>query len=136
MTRITDRKIPCVYIHIYQIIKDRAPGPYNSLRHANNRKYFSGLSLTRNWRESHMLYLSREVGRIWRCSCWEKGNFIMISEFKYRQTWKMWPSPLSLSLYNTFKLIYLINLTERSLSNLYVFWRIMRNLSNIYHGAF
>ena len=27
----------------------------------------------------------------------------MISEFKYCQTWKIWPSPLSLSLYSTFK---------------------------------
>ena len=24
--------------------KNRGPGPYNSLRHADNRKYFSGLS--------------------------------------------------------------------------------------------
>ena len=39
-TRITDRKIPCVYIQVYEII-----GPYNSLCHADNRKYFSGLSL-------------------------------------------------------------------------------------------
>ena len=29
----------------------------------------------------------------------------MINEFKYRQTWKIWPSPLSLSLYSTFKLL-------------------------------
>ena len=27
----------------------------------------------------------------------------MINEFKYGQTWKIWPSPLSLSLYSTFK---------------------------------
>ena len=27
----------------------------------------------------------------------------MINEFKYGQTWKIWPSPLSLSLYNPFK---------------------------------
>ena len=25
----------------------------------------------------------------------------MINEFKYGQTWKIWPSPLSLSLYST-----------------------------------
>ena len=30
-------------------------------------------------------------------------NFIMINKFKYGQTWKIWPSPLSLSLYNPFK---------------------------------
>ena len=50
LTRITDCKISCVYIHVYQIIKNRGPGPYNSLRHADNGKYFSGLSLTRSQR--------------------------------------------------------------------------------------
>ena len=50
-----------------------------------------------------MIYLEREVGKIWRWSCWEKGNFIMINEFKYGQTWKIWPSTLSLSLYSTIK---------------------------------
>ena len=103
LTGITDWKIPCVYIHVYQIIKNRGPGPYNSLRHADNKRYFSGRSLTQNWRGTHMIYMAREVGKIWRCSRWEKGNFIMINEFKYGQTWKIWPSPLSLSLYSTFK---------------------------------
>ena len=50
-----------------------------------------------------MIYLARVVGKIWRCSCWEKGSFIMINKFKYGQTWKMWPSQLCLSLYSTFK---------------------------------
>ena len=27
----------------------------------------------------------------------------MINEFKYGQTWNIWPSPLSLSLYSTFE---------------------------------
>ena len=27
----------------------------------------------------------------------------MINEFRYGQTWKIWPSPLSLSLYSTSK---------------------------------
>ena len=36
-----------MYIRVYQILKNRGPGPYNSLRHADNRKYFLGLSLTR-----------------------------------------------------------------------------------------
>ena len=27
----------------------------------------------------------------------------MINEFEYGQTWKIWPSPLSLLLYSTFK---------------------------------
>ena len=70
LTRITDRKIPSLYPHVYHVIKNRGPGPYNSLRHADNRKYFS---LTRN---------RREVGKIWRCSCREKGYFIMSNEFK------------------------------------------------------
>ena len=33
----------------------------------------------------------------------KKGNFIKINTFKYDQTWKIWPSPLSLSLDSTFK---------------------------------
>ena len=74
LTRITDRKIPCVYIHVYHITKNQGPGPCNSLRHADNRKYFSGLSLTRNRGKAHMFYLAREVGKIWRLSRWEKGR--------------------------------------------------------------
>ena len=101
MTRITDRKIPCVCTHVYHVIKNRGAGSHNSLRHANNRKYFPGL--TRKRREAGMFYLAMEVEKIWWCSCWEKGNFIMINEFKYGQTWKIWQSPLSLSLYSTFK---------------------------------
>ena len=51
-----------------------------------------------------MFYLVREVGKIWRCSCWEKGNFVMINVFKYGETWtSVWPFPISLSLYSTFK---------------------------------
>ena len=94
LTRITDREIPCVYIHVYHI-KNWGPGPYNSLCHDNNRKHFSGLSLTQNRREAHMLYLASKVGKIWRWSWWEKGNLIMINKFKYGPTWKIWPSPLS-----------------------------------------
>ena len=44
LIRITDRKILCVYAHVYHIIKNRGPGPYNYLRHPDNRKYISGLS--------------------------------------------------------------------------------------------
>ena len=58
-----------MYIDVYQIIKDRGPGPYNSLRHADNEKYFSVLTLTRSRREAHMFHFAREVGKIWRCSC-------------------------------------------------------------------
>ena len=41
-------EIPCVYVyytHVYHITKSRGPGLYNSLRHADNKIYFSGLSL-------------------------------------------------------------------------------------------
>ena len=44
-------------------MKNQGPGPYNSLRHADNRKYFPGLSLTQSQREAHMFYLAREVGK-------------------------------------------------------------------------
>ena len=49
---------------------------------------------------AHVL-LDEGSGKIWTCFCWEKGNFLMINEFKYGQTWKIWPSPLSLWLYST-----------------------------------
>ena len=62
LTRITDRKIPCVYIHVHYIIKNRGHGPYNYLCHADNRRYFSGLPLTRNQREATMIYLAKKVG--------------------------------------------------------------------------
>ena len=35
LTRITDWKILCVHIHVYQITKNWGPGPYNSLNHAD-----------------------------------------------------------------------------------------------------
>ena len=89
LARITDRKILCVYIHVYRIRKNWGPGPYNSLRHADNRS-------------AHVL-LDEGSGKIWTCSCWEKGNYIMINEFKYGQTWTIRSSRLSLSLYSTFK---------------------------------
>ena len=61
LTRITDQKILFVDIHAYQKIKKQGPGPYKSLHHADNRKYFSGLTLTRNQGQVHMFYLSRET---------------------------------------------------------------------------
>ena len=45
------------------MIKNRGPGPYNYLRHVDNRKYISGLSLTRNRKAALMFY--------WRGK-WEK----------------------------------------------------------------
>ena len=100
-TRITDQKIPCVYIDVYWIIKNWGPGPYRC--HADNRRCFLGLSLTRNRGEAHVL-LDEGSGKIWTSSCWKKGNFIMINELKYGQTQKIWSSSLNLSLYNPFKL--------------------------------
>ena len=41
----------------------------------------------------------------------------MINEFRYGQTWKIWPPPLSLSLYSTFKYIQIEYVIERILHN-------------------
>ena len=100
----------CIYLSLPHK-KNRGPGPYNSLRHTDNRKCFSGLSLTRNRGEA-LFYLAWEVERIWRCYCCEKGKFIMIIEFKYRQTWKIWPSPLSLALSSTSKIQMILDLMK------------------------
>ena len=67
-----------------------------------------------------MFYLAREVGKIWTCSCWEEGIFIMINEFKYGQTWKIWPSVLSLSLYSTF------NNSNRAILNSFKYYMQMK----------
>ena len=64
LTRIRDRKIQCVYIHVDRITKNWGPGPHNSLHHADNRRYFFGLSLIRNQREEHKFYSVREVGKL------------------------------------------------------------------------
>ena len=61
LTRFTDRKIPCVYNYIYWRTKNWGLGPFNSLHHAYNRRYFSGLSLTQIRKEAHIFYLAREV---------------------------------------------------------------------------
>ena len=82
LTRITDQKTLCVYIHFDQITKNWGPGLYNSLYHTDSR-YFSGPSLTRNRREVHMFYLAREVGKSGYVLAEKKGNFVMINEFKY-----------------------------------------------------
>ena len=63
------------------------PGLYDTSRHTD--VYFPGLSPSRT---------------LWRLSCWEKSNFIFVYEFKYGQAWKIWPSPLRLSRYNTVEL--------------------------------
>ena len=58
LTRITDQKIWCVYIHVYKIIKNWGPGLYNSIHHT-----IFWVSLIENRREVHMFYLAREVGK-------------------------------------------------------------------------
>ena len=50
-----------ITMNFYRITKNWGPGPYDLLYHDDNRRYFSGLSLTQNWREAHMFYLAREV---------------------------------------------------------------------------
>ena len=105
LTRITGWKVLCVYIHhVYRITKNWGPGPCNSLHYADNKRYFSGLSLIQNRREVHMFYLAREMGKFGHVLAERQvANFIMINEVKYGQIWKVWPSPLSLWLYSTFK---------------------------------
>ena len=76
--------IPCVYIHAYQIIKDQGPGPNNSLCHADNRKYFSGLSNAKSKGSVHVL-LDKESGKNLGMFLLRK-MYIMINEFKYVQT--------------------------------------------------
>ena len=43
-----------MHIHVYQIMKNRGPGPHNSKRHAVNRKYFSSLSNTKSKESAHV----------------------------------------------------------------------------------
>ena len=74
----------CSYLSID--IKNGGPGSYNSLHHTHDRKYFSGFSLTWNRREAFTNPLGKGVEEIWKCSCREKGNSILIYEFKYVQT--------------------------------------------------
>ena len=69
MTRITDRKIPCVYscLSNKKKIGDLVRTVLSVMLIIEN--VFLGLFLTGNQGEAHMFYLAREVGKIWRCSC-------------------------------------------------------------------
>ena len=109
LARITDRKIPYVYIHVYQIIKNWGPGLYNFLHPNDNTKMFFQISLMRNWTEVHAL-LGEGRGKNLGIFLLRKGTFTMINEYRYGQTWKIWPSPLSLPLYSAFK--YKLNFLE------------------------
>ena len=59
LTKITDRNTP-VYIHVYEIIENQGTDPYNSPFHADDLKYFFGLSLTRTQREALIFHWVRE----------------------------------------------------------------------------
>ena len=50
-----------MYIHVYEIIKNRGPGLFNSPCHADNIKHFMGLSLRRTQKKVHMFHLAKEV---------------------------------------------------------------------------
>ena len=45
-----------MYVKFYQIIKNRRPGPYNSLRHADNKTFFGFLSNTESKRSAHVSF--------------------------------------------------------------------------------
>ena len=64
----------CIYSCLSSNKKLRT-GPYNSLCHADDRRYFLGLSLTGNRREAHMFYLVREVGKFGHVFVEEKVTF-------------------------------------------------------------
>ena len=68
LSRITDRKIPCVYTHDYYVLKNRGTGPYNSLRHADNRKNIFGSLSNAKSKGSAMFYLAGE---------WEKFGDVL-----------------------------------------------------------
>ena len=61
MTRITDWKSPCIYIHVYQRIKNWGPGPYNSVRHTDKKIFFRSLSNVKS-KESAPVLLDEESG--------------------------------------------------------------------------
>ena len=81
LTRITDQNIPCVYIHVYQITKNWAPGPYNSVSQADNRKIFWVSPNAKSKGTAHIL-LDNGSGKNLQMFLLRKGNFIMINEFK------------------------------------------------------
>ena len=111
LTWITDRKILCVYIHAYRITKYWGPGLYNSLRHADNRRYFSGLSLTRNRREAHMFYLAREVGKF--------GH--VLAEKKVTLSWLMNSNIVKPEKFGHLHLVYHFTVPLRIANKAYVF---------------
>ena len=60
--RITDGKILCICSCLSNYIKNR--GPYHSLRHTHDIKYFPAASLTQNQKEARTIHLVKEVGEV------------------------------------------------------------------------
>ena len=59
----------------------------------------------------------------------------MINEFKYGQTWKIWPSLLSLSLYNPFNWIFVwedLLLQKFNLGETYYYQTVKLRTSKLY----
>ena len=52
-----------MYIHVNQIIENQGPGPYNSLHHTDNIKYFFGSLFNTKSKESMHDPLDEESGR-------------------------------------------------------------------------
>ena len=70
----------CVYTHVYRVIKNWGPGPYNSLRHADKRKYILGLSYSKS--KGSTCVRSTWWGK------WEKGGYVL-AEKKVTLSWLM-----------------------------------------------
>ena len=77
LTRITNWKIQSVYIYVYHMMKNQGSGPYNSLHHADNRKYFlvyiqceiegtrTCFVWWRKWEESGDVFVEKRVTLSW-----------------------------------------------------------------------
>ena len=59
---VAGRGISCVYVYRVAGYWGIGPGPYGSLRRADNGGYFSGLSVARGQGGGRMFCLAREVG--------------------------------------------------------------------------
>ena len=101
LTRITDWKIQCVYIHVFQIIKNWVCGPYNFLCHADNRRYFLGLSFVKG----HMFSLVRKVEKFGHVLAEKRVIWLMNSNMvKYGKIWRSLLYHVSVPL-NTIKVL-------------------------------
>ena len=75
MTRITDQKVLFIYscFSNIKLKKNLGPGPYNSLCHASDKKYFFGSLSNTKLKGGAYVSFHEEVVKIWRC---EKGNLL------------------------------------------------------------